>query len=377
MRPLSLAEFEQSDPVTTERDYEGGRVLTAINIYRPSELVMRPAPSPQQAKRLVAPWREMARQMFGKDRKHLLQWMRHTVQRPDEKANHHPWLIGAEGSSKDTFLKPLAAAVGEHNIRAIQGKVLGSGFTEWVERAKLLMVRDIAKLDEDDWNAAKSLFTHPPDQLLVNEKHRSARWVPNLVHLIVMTNNLDALPATVDGRRLLVLQALAPTHDPEDPSQPYDPDKTNRYLEREDVQAAIAHYLRTEPVDAVAMRGDAPATAAKQLVIESTESELAHRIRELRDNGDGPFAGELFQVDTVVERLRREPAHERDLTAQRVSAELRKGKFAVSLHKQARSPKGRKVRLWTTGDARAYERLTDAGLWEAYQQQVRTAKGAK
>jgi hypothetical protein len=242
------------------------------------------------------------------------------------------------------------------------------------------VIRDIAKLEEDDWNAAKSLFTHPPDQLLVNEKHRSARWVPNLVHLIIMTNNLDALPATVDGRRLLVLQASAPTYDPKYPTQPYDADKTNRYLERGDVQAAIAHYLRTTPVDAVALRGDAPATEAKQLVIESTESELAHRIRELRDNADGPFAQDLFQVDQLVAHLKLSArakfdfSSERDLTAQRVSAELRKGKFATSLHKQARSPSGKKIRLWTIGTAGIYERLTDTGLWDEYRRQRTEAK---
>src|SRR5262245_46830455 len=71
--------------------------MTCFNLYRP------PAIAPGNADE-AGPWVDHANSVFGDDANHIIKWLAHRVQRPQEKINHALVLGGNQGIGKDTLL---------------------------------------------------------------------------------------------------------------------------------------------------------------------------------------------------------------------------------------------------------------------------------
>ncbi len=380
--PQSKDDFEALDPLTSESDPRTGERLSAVNIYCPSRIQFEAwemdAGDDTTPPKEAVPWLNLGEQLFGSDLPLLLDYMAFTLQHPEQKANWHPWIISEEGAGKDTFIKPYIAAIGDHNVKNVQGKMLRSTFSEWAPETKLVIVRDIAKLAEDDWNTLKSFLTHPPDRVCVNLKRVREYWIPNLMHFLFMTNNDDAIELDEQARRLLVLKARTPKTNPADPEEPYHSDTTNAYVARESVHRAVTRYLLDRKIDAALMRGRAPETTAKQAVVEANESEVQHLLRVMRDAGQGPFGRELLTAEELRLQLRTKLHPEPTWKA--IGQALKRARLATRLSKQARYPKAtgaehKKVWVWASRHSEFYERLTDVQLGEEYERQRRQPLG--
>ena len=57
--------------------------------------------------------------VFGDDADHIIQWLAHRVQLPQEKINHALVLGGAQGIGKDTLLEPVKHAIGPWNFTEV------------------------------------------------------------------------------------------------------------------------------------------------------------------------------------------------------------------------------------------------------------------
>jgi hypothetical protein len=242
-------------------------------------------------------------------------------------------------------------------------------FEEWAAQSKVIVVRDIAKLNDDDWNTLKSFFARPPDSVCINRKNMREVWIPNIMNFVVMTNNDDALPAKEESRRLLILHARKPTRDPLNPHdtmKPYNPDTFNRYIERAEVQVAWARWLLARKLDWAALRGEAPWTQAKDDTVRANETDLERRVRQLRDEREEPFTRELFTAKDVFKKCFSVGV---GVTETAVTVALKKTKVAQKLTKQPRVGKVKKSPLWATAAMEVYERLTDVQLWREYQRQ--------
>ena len=66
--------------------------------------------------RKAEPWIDHVRKVFPDDADHIIRWLAHRVQRPQEKINHALVLGGAQGIGKDTLLEPVKHAVGPWNF---------------------------------------------------------------------------------------------------------------------------------------------------------------------------------------------------------------------------------------------------------------------
>jgi hypothetical protein len=79
--------------------------VTCFNLYRPPLLQQG---NPDES----GPWLTHVNNIFPNDSAHVIKWLAHRVQRPQEKINHALVLGGNQGIGKDTLLEPVKRAIG-------------------------------------------------------------------------------------------------------------------------------------------------------------------------------------------------------------------------------------------------------------------------
>ena len=99
-----------------------------FNLYRPPMIVLG---DPSKA----GPWLDHVRRVYPDEADHIIAFLAHRVQRPEEKINHGLVLGGLQGIGKDTLLEPIKRAVGPWNFAEVSPQqVLGrfNGFLKSV-----------------------------------------------------------------------------------------------------------------------------------------------------------------------------------------------------------------------------------------------------
>src|SRR4029077_7677100 len=117
-------------------------------------------------------WLDHVKYVFPDDAEHILDWLAHRVQRPQDKINHALVLGGAQGIGKDTLLEPVKYAIGPWNFQEVSpAQILGrfNGFLKSV----ILRVNEAGALGEYDrfhlYDHMKAYTAAPLDVLRVDE----------------------------------------------------------------------------------------------------------------------------------------------------------------------------------------------------------------
>jgi hypothetical protein len=125
---------------------EGGWIVhpgcACFNLYRPPNVT-------RGTSRNATTWIDHVKLIYPEGADHILDWLAHRVQRPDEKINHALVLGGEPGIGKDTLLEPVKHAVGPWNFQeASPAQVLGrfNGFL----KAVILRISEARDLGEFD-----------------------------------------------------------------------------------------------------------------------------------------------------------------------------------------------------------------------------------
>ena len=79
--------------------------VTCFNLYRPPVIELGNATA-------AAPWTDHVHHVFPDDARHIISWLAHRVQCPQEKINHALVLGGNQGVGKDTLLEPVKRVLG-------------------------------------------------------------------------------------------------------------------------------------------------------------------------------------------------------------------------------------------------------------------------
>lgn len=173
--------------------------VTTFNLYRPAAL--KPAAGD------IAPWVDHVRYVFGDDATHIINWLAHRVQFPDQKINHALVLGGPQGIGKDTMIEPIKAAVGPWNCSEVSPQQMLGRFNGFV-KSVILRISEARDLGDTDrygfYEHMKTLTAAPPDVLRVDEKHMREHAVLNVCGVIITTNNKDSLHLPSDDRRHFV-----------------------------------------------------------------------------------------------------------------------------------------------------------------------------
>jgi Family of unknown function (DUF5906) len=175
--------------------------VTCFNHYRPPRIQLGDATK-------ADPWLNHIRRIYPDDANHIITWLAHRVQRPEQKINHALVLGGAQGIGKDTLLEPVKHAVGPWNFRDILPAMLLGRFNGYL-KATILRVNEAHDLGDADrinrfsfYDRSKLYTAAPPDVLRVDEKNIREYYVFNVLGFLITTNHkTDGIYLPADDRR--------------------------------------------------------------------------------------------------------------------------------------------------------------------------------
>src|SRR5262249_31386046 len=140
--------------------------VTCFNLYRPPRLELGDAGK-------VEPWLKHLHELFeNPDVEHILRWLAHRVQLPQEKVNHALVLGGAQGIGTDTLLEPIKHAVGPWNFHEVSPTQMLGRFNNFAKSVILRVneARDLGEVDRFKFYDHTKIYTAaPPDVLRVDE----------------------------------------------------------------------------------------------------------------------------------------------------------------------------------------------------------------
>jgi len=175
--------------------------VTCFNHYREPRIVPGDAAKAE-------PWLDHVRKIYPEDVNHIITWLAHRVQRPQEKINHALVLGGLQGIGKDTLLEPVKHAVGPWNFHDVIPANLMGRFNSFA-KAVILRVNEARDLGDAERVNRFTFYDHtkvytaaPPDVLRVDEKHLREYYVFNVLGFLITTNyKTDGIYLPADDRR--------------------------------------------------------------------------------------------------------------------------------------------------------------------------------
>jgi hypothetical protein len=269
--------------------------VAVFNLYRPPD----PLPGGDPAK--AQNWLDHVRFIYPDEAEHIVNWLAHRVQRPEEKINHALVLGGDQGIGKDTFLEPVKYAIGPWNLQDVSPQQILGRFNKFL-KAVILRVSEARDLGDYDrfafYDHMKTYTAAPPDTLRVDEKSLGEYVIPNVCGVIITTNHKnDGIYLSDDDRRHYVAWS---------PRQKEDPLFQDGYWNKMwgwYASGGIAHvaaYLRQLDISAFDPKAPPARTATFWSIVDSNrpaeESELADAIDKLHNK----LAFTLIQLKNVT-----------------------------------------------------------------------------
>jgi hypothetical protein len=175
--------------------------VSCFNLYRPPTIEHGNAAN-------AGPWVDHVRLVYGDDADHIVMWLAHRVQRPQEKVNHALVLGGPQGIGKDTLLEPVKYAVGPWNVAEVSPQQMLGRFNGFI-KSVILRISEARDLGDSDrykfYDHLKVLTAAPPDVMRADEKNLREHNVPNVTGVIITSNNkTDGIYLPADDRRHFV-----------------------------------------------------------------------------------------------------------------------------------------------------------------------------
>ncbi len=135
---------------------------------------------------------------------YLTGWMARMFQQPAEQGEVAVVMKGAEGTGKGTVAKALKRIVGHHSLAVANAKHLVGNFNAHL-RDCIFLFADEAFFagDRAHIGVLKSLVTEPT--LTVEAKFANSVETPNMLHIMMASNEDWVVPASIESRRFFVL----------------------------------------------------------------------------------------------------------------------------------------------------------------------------
>jgi hypothetical protein len=255
---------------------------TVFNLYRPPIIVLG---DPSKA----GPWLDHVKRIYPDEADHIIAFLAHRVQRPQEKINHGLVLGGLQGIGKDTLLEPIKRAVGPWNFAEVSPQqVLGrfNGFLKSVV-LRISEAKDMGEVDRFKFYAhMKALMAAPPDVLRVDEKNLREYSVFNVCGVVMTTNHkTDGIHLPADDRRHYV----AWSEKTKDDFTPAYWDDLWKWYEREGY-GHVAAYLAEFDLSDFNPKAPPPKTAAFWAIVDANRAPEDAELADVLDKLERPDA---------------------------------------------------------------------------------------
>jgi Family of unknown function (DUF5906)/Bifunctional DNA primase/polymerase, N-terminal len=333
---------------------EFGASSTALNLWRPS--AVKP-PGEHVTDADVAPFLDLLDKLLGPERsperpdernperEHFLDYWAFVLQYPGVKIGHAIVLVGAQGTGKDSLLRPLFEAVGVHNVASIDTNTLFGQWTYYLCH-QMVYVQEIRTNGRRDiYNQIKPYITGQATRLAVNEKNRRQFFVPNIQNWVVTSNYDNAITLEDDDRRFWVHRVL---NDDDVPPDAYFT-KLHEWFGAGGTEKVYGWLLQRD-VSRFNPMARPPMTAAKRTMLEASQPAPVRWLRELLGKA---FAGRtVVTVGEVLKHAAQQDWAHQDINAKNVMAALK----AEGFTRAHRVRVGRDMLpLWTRGAAAALD----------------------
>jgi hypothetical protein len=172
--------------------------VRCFNLYRPPDILPG---DPTRATK----WLDHVNRVFPDNAGHIVKWLAHRVQQPQEKINHALVLGGLQGIGKDTILEPVKHAIGPWNFQEVSAEQVMGRFNSFLKSVILRIseARDLGNVDRYKlYEHMKAISAAPPDVLRCDEKHIREHAVFNVCGVIITTNHkTNGIYLPADDRR--------------------------------------------------------------------------------------------------------------------------------------------------------------------------------
>ena len=134
----------------------------------------------------------------------VINWMARTVQEPGRPASSAIAFRGGQGTGKSTFAKWFGHVFGTHFLHLDSTRQLTGNFNSHLHNAILVFADEAAwPGDKAGVGALRRMVTE--DTLTIERKGKDVITVPNLIHMLLASNEKWVVPAAFDERRFAVL----------------------------------------------------------------------------------------------------------------------------------------------------------------------------
>ncbi|WP_271577965.1 primase-helicase family protein [Bradyrhizobium sp. CCBAU 11361] len=297
-RPVEQMTWAPGEPALLEGHLisEGGWIpragCTILNLYRPPTLDRG---NPCGARR----WLDHIRRVYPGDADHILHWLAHRVQRPQEKINHALVLGGAQGIGKDTLIEPVKRAVGPWNLHEVSPKQMLGRFNGFLKSVILRIseARDLGEIDRFAfYDHMKAVTAAPPDVLRIDEKNVREYSVPNVCGVLITTNHkTDGIYLSADDRRHYVAWSDLVK---EDFSAEYWTELWRWYDDGGDRD--VAAWLASIDLTAFNPKAPPPKTEAFWAIVDASRAPEDAELADVLDRLGNPDAVTLVQVQAMA-----------------------------------------------------------------------------
>jgi hypothetical protein len=135
---------------------------------------------------------------------YVLDWLARAVQHPDQPGEVAIVLYGGRGTGKGIFARAIGRLFGKHFKQISQARHLTGNFNAHLSDCIFLFVDEAFWAGDKQGEAVlKHLITEPT--LAIERKGLDVESMPNMLHVIMASNNNWVVPAGIDERRYLVL----------------------------------------------------------------------------------------------------------------------------------------------------------------------------
>ena len=247
----------------------------------------------------IAPWLELAASVVpdAAERRHVLDYLAYSAQEQGRKI-HHALVLGSthEGIGKDTLLEPLRHVIGRAYVKEIGPEVLARPFNQYVVGTKLLVIQEMHNFERKaTMNMMKPLIAAPPHALQVNTKGRPEFFVPNLLNVVIFTNEPDALAVSGTDRRYFICWNDGP------PQTKAFYDRIWSWYERGGMEL-VGAWLMQRDVRAFDAQGRAPVTEALTEMGRASRAPLQEWIEDGVEEGSGLFRRDLVLIEEIADQ---------------------------------------------------------------------------
>jgi hypothetical protein len=243
-------------------------------------------------------WLEHVLKLYGPDDTgHIIRWLAHRVQKPQEKINHAIVLGGAQGIGKDTILEPVKTAIGPWNFCEISPAHLIGRFNGFV-KSVILRISEASDLGEINrykfYEHLKTYTAAPPDVLRCDEKNIKEYAVLNICGVIITTNyKTNGMYLPPDDRRHFIAWSDRTRNE-------FSPEYWNKLYQWYDQggRGHVCAYLRTQDISSFDAKMPPPQTEAFYAIVNANRAPEDNELGDAIDALGRPDALTLSDVIT-------------------------------------------------------------------------------